>query len=175
MGKDYLILTAIGPDQIGLVQKISAFISGHGCNIEDSNMAVLHGEFAVIFLFTGDRERFEKIADDSQKLESETGLSIAVKIPPTRSLAAGYRRYRLTASCMDHPGVVYQLSAVLGGLGINIESMETKTYPAPVSGTPLFQLDAQIAVPPNVDYHELRKRFKEIQERENIDVETWEA
>ena len=52
--KDHLILTAIGPDQVGLVQKISEFISRHGCNIEDSKMAVFCGEFAIILLISGD-------------------------------------------------------------------------------------------------------------------------
>jgi glycine cleavage system regulatory protein len=37
--KDHLILTAVGPDQVGLVEKLSQFISGHGCNIEDSKMS----------------------------------------------------------------------------------------------------------------------------------------
>jgi len=172
--KDFLILTAVGPDRVGLVQKISAFISGHGCNIEDSNVAVLYGEFAVIFLVTADAEQFEKIAAGSKELENQTGLTIAIKTPPARKMAAGQRRYKLTASCMDHPGIVSHLSEALSKLGINIESMETKTYPAPVSGAPLFRLEAEIRVPPNVDIRELRKRFDEIQARENIDVETWE-
>ena len=48
--KDHLIFTAIGPDRVGLVQRIAAFISRHDCNIEDSKMAVFCGEFAVIVL-----------------------------------------------------------------------------------------------------------------------------
>ena len=60
--KDHLILTAIGPDQVGLVQRISEFISRHGCNIEDSKMAVFCGEFAVIVLITGEAENLANIA-----------------------------------------------------------------------------------------------------------------
>jgi len=52
--KDHLILTAVGPDQVGLVEKLSEFIARHGCNIEDSKMAVFCGEFAVIVLISGD-------------------------------------------------------------------------------------------------------------------------
>ena len=52
--KDNLILTAVGPDQVGLVEKISQFIAQHGCNIEDSKMAVFCGEFALILLISGD-------------------------------------------------------------------------------------------------------------------------
>ena len=72
---------------------------------------------------------------------------------------------------MDHPGIVYQISAVLSSLGINIESMETKTYAAPISGTAIFQLEADLAVPARTNINQLRARFAEIQREENIDID----
>jgi glycine cleavage system transcriptional repressor len=169
--KDHLILTAIGPDQVGLVQKISEFISRHGCNIEDSKMAVFCGEFAVIVLISGDGVKLVKVARDYREIETETGLAISIKTPSTRKAADSFLPYRLTASCMDHPGIVYQLSAILSGMGVNIESMETKTYAAPVSGTPIFQLEADLSVPTRTNIGALRERFAEIQKEENIDID----
>ena len=72
---------------------------------------------------------------------------------------------------MDHPGIVYQISAVLSSLGVNIESMETETYAAPDSGTPIFRLEAEISVPAKTNINSLRQRFAEIQREENIDIE----
>ena len=169
--KDHLILTAIGPDQVGLVEKIAEFISRHGCNIEDSKMAVFCGEFAVIVLISGDGVNLVKIGRDYREIETETGLAISIKTPITRAAPGAFLPYRLTASCMDHPGIVYQISAVLSNVGINIESMETKTYAAPISGTPIFQLEAEIAVPARTNINELRARFSEIQREENIDID----
>jgi len=169
--KDHLILTAIGPDQVGLVQKISEFISRHGCNIEDSKMAVFCGEFAVIVLISGDGGSLVKIARDYRDIEAETGLSITIKTPSARRAPEFFLPYKLTASCMDHPGIVYQISGVLSRLGVNIESMETKTYFAPVSGTPLFQIEADLAIPTRTNINELRERFAEMQREENIDIE----
>ncbi len=169
--KDHLILTAVGPDQVGLVEKISEFISSHGCNIEDSKMAVFCGEFAVILLITGESGSLFKIANEYRQLEVQTALTISIKTPSKRRAAEPYLPYRLVASCMDHPGVVYQLSGVLSALGINIESMETKTYAAPDSGTPIFRLEANISVPAKVNINALRERFSAIQREENIDVD----
>jgi glycine cleavage system transcriptional repressor len=169
--KDHLILTAVGPDQVGLVEKLSEFISSRGCNIEDSKMAVFCGEFAVILLITGESGNLFKIANNYRELEAQTALTISIKTPAKRKAAEPYLPYRLIASCMDHPGIVYQLSGVLSALGINIESMETKTYAAPDSGTPIFRLEANISVPPKVNINALRERFSEIQREENIDVE----
>jgi glycine cleavage system transcriptional repressor len=169
--KDHLILTAIGPDQVGLVEKIAEFISRHGCNIEDSKMAVFCGEFAVIVLISGDGVNLVKVGRDYREIETETGLAIAIKTPVTRAAPGAFLPYKLTASCMDHPGIVYQISAVLSSVGINIESMETKTYAAPISGTPIFQLEAEIAVPARTNINQLRARFAEIQKEENIDID----
>ena len=169
--KDHLILTAIGPDRVGLVEKISAFISRHGCNIEDSKMAVFCGEFAVIVLITGEGGNLVKIGRDYREIETETGLTISIKTPSTRSQPESFLPYKLTASCMDHPGIVYQISAVLSAMGVNIESMETRTYAAPVSGTPIFQLEAALAVPTRTNVNSLRERFAQIQKEENIDIE----
>jgi glycine cleavage system transcriptional repressor len=171
LDKDHLILTAIGPDQVGLVEKIAQFISQRGCNIEDSKMAVFCGEFAVIVLISGAENNLVKIGRDYRAIESETGLAISTKTPAVRTPPESFLPYRLTASCMDHPGIVYRITAVLTALGVNIESMETKTYSAPVSGTPIFQLEAILAIPVRTNINQLRERFGEIQRDENIDIE----
>ena len=46
----YAVLTAVGPDKPGLVDAISTFILDHQCNMEDSRMGVLGGEFAMLIL-----------------------------------------------------------------------------------------------------------------------------
>ena len=169
--KNHLILTAVGPDQVGLVEKISEFIARHSSNIEDSKMAVFCGEFALIILISGEGGNLHKIANHYHELEIETGLAIAIKTPTSRKPAESFLPYTLTASCMDHPGIVYQISGILSSFGINIESMETKTYAAPVSGTPIFRLEAEISVPTKSNINALRERFAAIQKEENIDIE----
>ena len=170
--KENLILTATGPDRVGLVEKISEFVVEHGCNIEDSKMAVFCGEFALIVLISGDSSHLQRVTSAYRDLEALTGLGIAVKKPSAKRPAEqSSLPYRLTASCMDHPGVVYRLSRLLSQLNVNIESMETKTYPAPVSGTPIFRLEAVLSVPAQVNINSLRGRFLEIEREENIDVD----
>jgi glycine cleavage system transcriptional repressor len=173
--KEHLILTASGPDQVGLVERLSAFISGRGCNIEDSKMAVFYGEFAVIVLISGEKPNLARIASEFREVERQTGLAVAVKPPSERKGTDSVLPYRLTASCMDHPGIVFHISGLLRSMGVNIEAMETKTYSAPVSGSPLFQLDAQLAVPERANISQLRERLAELQRDQNIDIELEEV
>jgi glycine cleavage system transcriptional repressor len=168
---NHLILTATGPDQVGLVERISAFISGRSCNIEDSKLAVFYGEFAVIILISGETANLARVASEYREIESQTGLSIAVKTPSMKRTEKSFLPYKLTASCMDHPGIVHHISGLLRSLDVNIESMETKTYAAPISGTPLFQLDAELAIPARVNINEIRDRLSELQREQNIDIE----
>jgi glycine cleavage system transcriptional repressor len=134
-------------------------------------MAVFCGEFAVIILLSGSEASLAAILHACREIESETGLSISLKQAVEKKAADFFHPYKLTASCMDHPGIVYQISGALSGFGVNIESMETMTYFAPESGTPLFQLAATLAVPVQTNINMLRDRFAEIQRNENIDIE----
>jgi len=169
--KDNLILTAVGPDQVGLVEKISQFIVHYGCNIEDSKMAVFCGEFALILLISGDAGNLLKVANAYNELGILTGLNISVRKPAAKKAPAQSLPYRFTASCLDHPGVVHRLSGLLSQLNINIESMETKTYLAPVSGTPIFRMEALLSVPPGLNISRLRQRLDETEREENIDID----
>ena len=133
-------------------------------------MAVFCGEFAVIVLISGMSAELERVVSDYREIEKESGLAVAVKKPSVKKPVEPLVPYRLTASCMDHPGIVYHISGLLRGLGVNIESMETKTYSAPVSGTPLFQLEAELAVPARMNIDNVRQRLAE-PEWDHIDIE----
>jgi glycine cleavage system transcriptional repressor len=169
--KQHLVITAVGPDRVGLVERISHFLLNEGCNIEDSKMAVFCGEFTIILLVSGNTAGLGRVENTLSSLSAQTGLSLSSKRPASRAPVASALPCRLTASCMDHPGVVANLSAVLSRLGINIESLETKTQQAAMSGTPIFQLDARLSVPAGVSLHALRQQLDEIGQRENLDIE----
>lgn len=166
-----LILIAVGPDQVGLVRKISEFIVQSGGNIEDSRMAVLAGEFALIVHISGESGKLSAIARSSDSLGVETGLHIWTKQPAGKKRVEPSLPYRVVASCMDHPGVVHRLSSAISKLGINIESMETQTYAAPVSGTPIFRMEAMITVPAAVSINALREVFETMERDENINID----
>ncbi len=169
--KEHLVITAVGPDRVGLVEKIAQFLLQEGCNIEDSKMAVFCGEFTIILLVSGDPAALERLSRSFEPLSAQTGLAFFSKRPAQKTYADSALPCKLLASCLDHPGVVHQLSSALRAMGVNIESMETKTHAAPMSGTPIFQMEAFLSVPAKVNLHELRRELDEIGKRENIDIE----
>ena len=47
-----LLLSAIGHDRPGIVSGLSKVLYEHGCNLEESSMTRLAGEFACILIVT---------------------------------------------------------------------------------------------------------------------------
>jgi len=57
---------------------------------------------------------------------------------------------------MDQPGIVARLTSVLRNLGVNIEELSATQESAPFAGSPLFQTEMTLTVPPTVPLGKLR-------------------
>lgn len=168
-----VLITAVGPDRPGLVSVISKFILDAGCNIEDSSMAVLGGEFAMVILVSGDADGVSRVLDGAEAAGSAAGLALGAKRVREQGGGGGVGAipYKVSAYSMDHPGIVQQVSHFLGERGINVRALDTRVTSAPVTGQPLFSLRAVIDVPADENVRELRRGLEEIGAAENIDIE----
>lgn len=166
--KKLVVLTAVGSDRPGLVSELSTAIHGEGANIEDSRMAILGGEFALVLLFSGDADVVTRVEAASKKVADGLGLSVFFRetqpAPRRDSLA-----YRLRVSGLDHPGIVQRVSNVLSRFEINVASLDTSVVNAPMTGTPTFVLKADIDVPPTVSLSKAREALSTSCEEANLD------
>lgn len=145
MSQRYMVLTAVGTDRPGLVKEVSSIIHDAGCNIEDSRMAILAGEFALILLFSGPADEIERInAMLSQRMQDELGYCVTLKESRRTAESSNILIKRLRVSGADRAGIVHRISEVVAELGINVASLESRLDRAPFSGTPLFNLDAEL-------------------------------
>lgn len=170
--KKYLLLSAIGPDRPGLVDEVSEKVGARGLNIEGSRMAVLGGEFAIIMLLCGDAPAAERLVAEIADLHA-TGLQVFLKstISPAERALGSSLPYRLVVSGMDHQGIVHEISRLLHRYQVNIEALETRVEPAPVSGTPIFTMEASVAVPASIKVRDLRAALVERGDELNVDLE----
>jgi glycine cleavage system transcriptional repressor len=165
----YLVLSAVGPDRPGLVNEISALVHEARANIEDSRMAILGGEFAVILLISGARPALERIESSRPALERGTGLSITFKHTARPDQRRHFLPYRIKVTGVDRPGIVYGISQVLAGRGVNVASLESRLAYAPLSGTPMFVLEAELQVPSELALSQLRRDLASACEEDNLD------
>jgi glycine cleavage system transcriptional repressor len=172
-GDHFLVLSALGPDRPGLVAEVTHAITERGANVEDSRMAVFGAEWGMLILVSGNAGQVESIVGHLKDLEKKTGLTITSR--KTKSPAEYRRRavmpYVVTAEALDHEGIVRAVASALHELGVNIVSLETIAYNAPVTGSPLFRLEALIDVPQGLSIGRVRDAMSTVAERENIDVD----
>lgn len=168
-GRPCLVLTAVGPDRPGLVSAVSSWIREAGANLEDTRMAQLGGEFALILLLTGSPEALGRVEGLVDRIERELGLSGSTRRTSPSVSPAGALAYRLRVSGIDRPGIVQRVSGVLAPRSINVASLSSRVANAPLTGTPMFHLEAFLQIPGSVALSELRAALATTCDEENLD------
>ena len=168
----HAILTAIGADRPGLVDEVSEFIFARGGNIEDSRMVNLRGQFAMMVLVGAPEQTILRLKSEIWQLQQQSKLQIELR-PASEATTASAQAipYRLTATAIDQPGLVHRISHLLRGATVNIESLETHLKPAPITGTPMFEMELIVSVPRSTSIAKLKEEVGGMCGELNIDFE----
>ena len=167
--KSYLVLTAVGPDRPGLVSEISSMVLAAGANLEDSRMAILGGEFALLVLISGEEQAMREVAARGEALGARLGLRLLTKPTTSRQAARDFLPFHFRVTGVDRPGIVQRVAGVLAGRGVNVASLESRLEFAPESGTPMFILEANLQVPSALALEDLRRELSKACEEESWD------
>lgn len=140
-----LILSVVGSDRPGLTEALAAAVLSAGGNWLESHLSRLGGLYVGSVLVELEPNRAEALrsavrAVDAQGLEVR--IAPAVDAPATEGDAL---QFSLVGQ--DRPGIVHQVTEVLSGLAVNIETFETHISAEPHSGAPLFHMDARLRLP----------------------------
>ena len=162
-----LIISAVGSDRPGIVSEISGVITSHGGNVEESRMSRLGSDFSIIMLVSiaPDWEESLELA-----LKTITELTITTKPTKLPQVSDG-RQFRIDLSGADNEGIVKVLSKYLAEKSINILEMETHTSQAPVSGTPLFNLNAFVSIPNDVEEKLIQADLSQIAQDLGVEIQ----
>ncbi|QGU32901.1 glycine cleavage system protein R [Thermochromatium tepidum] len=168
--KTYLVISALGEDHPGIVSQLSKVILDQGCNIEDSRMTVLGGEFAAMLLVEGKWNTLAKIENALPELERQLGMTILCKRTGERATGRNLLPYAVDVVAMDHPGIVNNLASFFAERAINIEDLSTSTYAAAHTGTPMFAVHMTVGIPADLHIAALREDFMDYCDALNLDA-----
>lgn len=171
MPRQYVV-TLVGPDQVGIVDRVTEKVLEFLGNVDESRMARLGGDFAIIMLVSTDEENGEAMADSLGTFQEE-GFQVLFRPTADESSSRylGWLPFQVTVTGADHEGIVNSVSHHLASKGINVEQMDTRTSAAPMSGTLLFTMSAIVIVPPQLAYHDWRDGLDEIADEMNVNIE----
>lgn len=161
-----LVLTVIGPDRPGLVERLSETIAAHGANWLESRLAHLSGHFAGMVRISVPEERADALATALRALSELRVLVESASAAP----AHGDPVRVLEVLGQDRPGIVREISRALAVRGVNVEELETSCSSAPMSGEMLFRARARLRLPPDTSEHELREALEKLAGELMVDV-----
>lgn len=163
-----LVLTIIGKDKAGLVEKLATVVSAHNGNWMASNLSHLAGYFAGILQIEVAEQDLPAL---TSALEQITELDIRVQHGMSSSLnEQQHLKFVITGN--DRPGIVRELSSVIKHKGTNIVHFESSKQSAPNWGVPLFNAVATVELPSTVSRDEVVKALEAIATDIVVDIET---
>ncbi|MGD9000271.1 MAG: glycine cleavage system protein R [Granulosicoccaceae bacterium] len=168
--ENYLVISAIGADRPGIVNTLSMTVLDNGCNIVDSRMTVLGGEFAILLMVSGSWDTISRLEQTLPKVADSLKLTLISKRTKARSLPGKMLPYLVEVVSMDHPGIVYNVAEFFSSRNINIEDLSTGSYAAAHTGTPMFSMNMTISIPADQSIGELREQFTLFCDELNLDA-----
>jgi glycine cleavage system transcriptional repressor len=168
--KTHAVLTASGSDRVGLVDEFTSRLLDYACNIEESKMAVLGGEFAMIVLVSGDEVQVSRLLSDISAGHIVPDLDIVAKVTGPQANQSNGRPYRIESVSLDTPGIVHAVTGLLRVRNISIGDLETETSGAPFTGAPMFHMRITTMIPPDVNVSDLRTALAEVASDHDLDI-----
>ncbi|OGW79566.1 MAG: hypothetical protein A3G33_07155 [Omnitrophica bacterium RIFCSPLOWO2_12_FULL_44_17] len=169
-----LLMTITGKDQPGIIAAFTGAIFKCGGNLEDANMTILEGEFAMILLAEiGSASGYRKFVASIERIKKTLALSIQIR-PIKRRLTRGEKHlkgsvpYILSVYGRDHAGIVYQVSKVLADEGLNITDLNSNI--AGSGKNSIYALILEVDAPQNARIRTVEKKIDQIKKKLKVDV-----
>jgi glycine cleavage system transcriptional repressor len=165
-----IVLSAVGTDRAGIVNDLSKVILDCGGNIEESRMTALGSEFAMLLLVSGNWAAIGKLEKALGKLAENKPLSVNIRKTDARSTEVDSMPYGIDIVSLDQPGIVNNITSFFSERNISIVNLQTESYSAPHTGSPMFAIQMSINVPASVSISHLRDEFHELCDQLNLDA-----
>jgi len=165
------VLSVTGRDRPGIVAAVTRVLLDHELNLEDAEMAILRGHFAVMLVLAAPPEVDEVAlrADLDRVRESvplDTVSLTEVAALDARTVPASHS---ISVYGADHPGIVHGVAEALAGAAVNVVGMTTRVL-GEGEGEPIYVILLEVALPAGLDEPGLERLLAEVAEKQGVDV-----
>jgi len=170
------IVTALGKDRPGIVAGVTKVLYQLGCNLEDSAMTRLEGEFAIMLIFSAPvRVSAERLQKAFASIERQLKLVIhlkALSAQETRTTVQRAQSYLLSVYGADRPGIVYRVSEALAKAEINITNVETHRSRGSASrrSPSLYLMMIEVEVPRRIPAAWLEQQLRKLKRTLGVEI-----
>src|SRR4051812_45651593 len=104
------VVTAVGADQPGIVAAVTGVLMEVGGNLEDTEMAVLGGQFAMMLVVAAPENSAAALEAALTPIAAGVGLAVSVRsiADPAAAAESGGAQWSVTVYGGDKPGIVHR-------------------------------------------------------------------
>lgn len=122
--------SAVGQDRPGIVAALSQVFFDQACNLLDSSMTILGGQFAVVMLLeTGDKTDEANLKSALDKLGEEWKLKVAagpVESQAQESFESDGPAHLVSVYGADQAGITWKVAELIASHNYNVTDLSTK-------------------------------------------------
>ena len=162
------VLSVVGSDRPGLTKALAAAVLSAGGNWLESHLSRLGGLYVGSVLVELQANKVEALREAVRAVDAR-GLEVRIA-PAVEAPGAAGEALHFSLVGQDRPGIVRQVTAVLSGLDVNIETFETRISAEAHSGAPLFNMEARLRLPPGLQAAGVQAALEAISAEIMIDI-----
>ena len=171
--KKFVALSAIGEDHPGIVAAITKVFFENGCNLENSSMTQLRGDFAVLLLVSiPETLTLQTLNDLLQPIIQKWSLAVTLRELKPEEMAnpavSPVLPYTLMVYGLDHPGIVYKVAQSATEQKINI--IDLRTHVTENNGKTLYSLILEIEIPDKATLLHFQKNLETLKQELQVDI-----
>ncbi|MDE2403400.1 MAG: ACT domain-containing protein [Sphingomonadales bacterium] len=163
-----IILTVLGSDRPGLTQALAEAVHAAGGNWLDSHLARLGGKYVGSVLVEIGEDRLGALEGAVRGIDA-SGLQVVI-VPAGDAAFPGGEAIWVELVGQDRPGIVREVTAVLAGLGANIEQFTSRTENSAWSGEQLFRARIRLVPPAGMGWDQVREALEAISGEIMVDL-----
>ena len=164
------VVAATGRDRPGIVAAVTRVLLAHQLNLEDAEMAILRGHFAIILVLAAPRALDEAgLRADLERVRADVPLeSVSLTEVTALETPAATPSHAISVYGADHPGIVHGVAEALAGASVNVVDMSTRVVGEP--GGELYVMLLEVSLPPGLDDSGLDKLLARVAHDQGVDV-----
>lgn len=169
-----VVITGVGRDRVGIVAEMANALFESGCNLLDSSMTLLRGQFAIILMVSLPADlSLERFEERIVKLSDRLDMQINVRPLNDDELDDSGEQenpHMISVYGADRPGIVAGICRELVKLNVNITDVQTKHSNVAAQNTPLFLMILEVEVPVSVSSSTLENELNTVGKQLGVDI-----
>lgn len=166
--KQHLVITAIGTDRAGILNRVSRRVTQCGCNILDSQLAIYGSEFTLMMLVSGTANEIAKVEATLPLTSQELDLLTTMKRTGEHEVRRHSLVINVNVRAPDKPGIVDAVTAFFAERDLDINSLSAHTNT--VGDTRQFEMELTLSLPPQYELSRVETEFSVLCEKLNSDA-----